>query len=209
MFRIYAVALLLILSVFILSACNADSGSFDASGGSVSQPSHFIAKLMLGLDEDIAVFGWSVVAFTVILKLVLSPLDIWQKVVSRRNAKAMERMRPQLEALAKAYEGKIHLFEFGDTLPGGVEALDAAGHTPGHTAYRVGKLLIVGDLMHGVALQIEHNEYCANFDMDKAKAVDARRRILALAADGNMLTAGMHFPVPGFIQFEKGSPESL
>ena len=115
----------------------------------------------------------------------------------------------QLEALAKAYEGKIHLFEFGDTLPGGVEALDAAGHTPGHTAYRVGKLLIVGDLMHGVALQIEHNEYCANFDMDKEKAVDARRRILALAADGNMLTAGMHFPVPGFIQFEKGSPESL
>ena len=63
--------------------------------------------------------------------------------------------------------------------------------------------------MHGVALQLEHNEYCANFDMDKAKAVDARRRILALAADGNMLTAGMHFPVPGFIQFEKGSPESL
>ena len=103
MFRIYAVALLLILSVFILSACNADSGSFDASGGSVSQPSHFIAKLMLGLDEDIAVFGWSVVAFTVILKLVLSPLDIWQKVVSRRNAKAMERMRPQLEALAEKY----------------------------------------------------------------------------------------------------------
>lgn len=115
----------------------------------------------------------------------------------------------QLEALAKAYEGKIHLFEFGDTLPGGVEALDAVGHTPGHTAYRAGKLLIVGDLMHGVALQLEHNEYCANFDMDKAKAVDARRRILALAADGNLLTAGMHFPVPGFIQFEKGSPESL
>ena len=103
MFRIYLVALLLILSCFILSACNADSGAFDVSGGSVSEPSHFIAKLMLGLDDDIAVFGWSVVAFTVILKLVLSPLDIWQKVISRRNAKAMERMRPQLEALAEKY----------------------------------------------------------------------------------------------------------
>ena len=124
------------------------------------------------------------------------------------DARAAEIERTSAK-LAKAYEGKIHLFEFGDTLPGGVEALDAVGHTPGHTAYRAGKLLIVGDLMHGVALQLEHNEYCANFDMDKAKAVDARRRILALAADGNMLTAGMHFPVPGFIQFEKGSPESL
>ena len=100
-FQIYAVALLLILSVFILSACNADSGAFDVSDGTVSEPSHFIARLMYGLDDDIAVFGWSVVAFTVILKLVLSPLDIWQKVVSRRNAKAMERMRPKLEALAE------------------------------------------------------------------------------------------------------------
>ena len=103
MFQIYAVALLLILSAFMLSACNADSGAFNVSGGTVSEPSHFIAKLMYGLSDDIAVFGWSVVAFTVILKLVLSPLDIWQKVISRRNAKAMARMRPQLEALAEKY----------------------------------------------------------------------------------------------------------
>ena len=99
----FAVVLLLLVSLFVLSACNADSGAFDVSGGSVNEPSHFIAKLMYGLDDDIAVFGWSVVAFTVILKLVLSPLDIWQKVISRRNAKAMERMRPQLEALAEKY----------------------------------------------------------------------------------------------------------
>lgn len=97
----FAVVLLLLVSLFVLSACNADSGAFDVSDGTVSEPSHFIAKLMYGLSDDIAVFGWSVVAFTVILKLVLSPLDIWQKVISRRNAKAMERMRPQLEALAE------------------------------------------------------------------------------------------------------------
>ena len=102
-FRIYAVILLLLLSCFVLSACNADSGTFDVSGDAVSEPSHFIAKLMYGLDDDIAVFGWSVVAFTVILKLVLSPLDIWQRVISRRNAKAMERMRPQLEALQEKF----------------------------------------------------------------------------------------------------------
>lgn len=27
--------------------------------------------------------------------------------------------------------------------------------------------LIVGDIMHGVALQMEHPEFCARFDMDK------------------------------------------
>lgn len=103
MFTIYAVAIMLILCALILTACNADSGTFDVSGETVSEPTHFIAKLMYGLNENIKVFGWTVIVFTVILKLVLSPLDIWQRVVSRRNAKAMERMRPQLEALAEKY----------------------------------------------------------------------------------------------------------
>ncbi len=103
MFTIYAVAIMLILCALILTACNADRGTFDVSGETVSEPTHFIAKLMYGLNENIKVFGWTVIVFTVILKLVLSPLDIWQRVVSRRNAKAMERMRPQLEALAEKY----------------------------------------------------------------------------------------------------------
>lgn len=101
MFTIYAVAIMLILCALILTACNADRGTFDVSGETVSEPTHFIAKLMYGLNENIKIFGWTVIVFTVILKLVLSPLDIWQRVVSRRNAKAMERMRPQLEALAE------------------------------------------------------------------------------------------------------------
>ncbi len=101
MITIYAVALLLMLCCVSFTACNANSGVFDVSGEEVSEPTHFIAKLMLQLNESIGVFGWTVVAFTVILKLILSPLDIWQKAISRRNAKAMERMRPQLEALAE------------------------------------------------------------------------------------------------------------
>lgn len=103
MFTIYAVAIMLILCALILTACNADRGTFDVSGETVGEPTHFIAKLMYGLNENIKIFGWTVIVFTVILKLVLSPLDIWQRVVSRRNAKAMERMRPQLEALAEKY----------------------------------------------------------------------------------------------------------
>ena len=98
---IYAVALVLIACAVILTACNRNAGIFDVSGDGVAEPTHFIAKLMLGLNDSVQVFGWTVVAFTVILKVVLSPLDIWQKAISRRNAKAMERMRPQLEALAE------------------------------------------------------------------------------------------------------------
>lgn len=33
-----------------------------------------------------------------------------------------------------------------------------AGHTPGHTAYQVGKFIVVGDLVHGASLQLAHPE---------------------------------------------------
>ena len=56
------------------------------------------------------------------------------------------------------YKDNIHLFAFGDTLPHGVLAMDAIGHTPGHTAFQFANLLIVGDLMHGYALQKDHPE---------------------------------------------------
>ncbi len=64
---------------------------------------HFIGDWLYGLGATIGNFGWTVVAFTVILKLVTSPFDIWQKVVMRKNQKAMKRMKPQLEKLQKQY----------------------------------------------------------------------------------------------------------
>lgn len=102
MMQIFAIAALLLICLFVLTACNADRGTYDISEG-VKEPTHFIAKFMLGLNSNIEVFGWTVIAFTVILKVVLSPLDIWQKYIARKNSKAMERMKPQLEALSEKY----------------------------------------------------------------------------------------------------------
>ena len=94
----------------------------------------------------------------------------------------------------KAYEANLHLFNFGDTLPLGVVAIDAKGHTPGHTAFQFGRLLVVGDLMHGAALQLVNPNICASFDADKPNAIDSRRRMLKLAADNNLVMVGMHMP---------------
>ncbi|MBQ3755226.1 MAG: membrane protein insertase YidC, partial [Clostridia bacterium] len=103
--RIYLVAALLIVCCCLLVACNNDT-SYNVSGD-VSEPTHFMAKLMYKLGETDglknASFGWTVVVFTIILRLILSPLDIWQKLIARKNSKAMERMRPQLEALNEKY----------------------------------------------------------------------------------------------------------
>ena len=98
------------------------------------------------------------------------------------------------------YKDSLHLFAFGDTLPHGVLALDAVGHTPGHTAFQFSNLLVVGDLMHGYALQKDHPEINSNYDMDKAKSAESRKRLMQYARDNKLLMAGMHLPPPGFAE---------
>ncbi len=104
--QIYLIAALIAILCCILVACNSDN-SYSVAGENVSEPTHFMAKFMIAINNalggGVASFGWTVVLFTVILRLILSPLDIWQKVISRRNNKAMERMNPQLEALQARY----------------------------------------------------------------------------------------------------------
>ena len=117
--------------------------------------------------------------------------EAWMQMPKEQNALVVKTM--------EAYKDRLHLFEFSDTLPGGIVALDAAGHTSGHTAYRAGQFLIVGDLMHGVALQREHPDICASFDMDKGASAAARKRIMQYAEDNDLRMAGMHFPAPGFL----------
>ena len=98
------------------------------------------------------------------------------------------------------YRDNLHLFAFGDTLPHGVLAMDAVGHTPGHTAFQMANLLVVGDLMHGYALQKDHPEINSNYDMDKEKSAESRKRLMQYARDNNLLMAGMHLPPPGFVE---------
>lgn len=119
-------------------------------------------------------------------------LDAWTAMPADRNVQAIKTVN--------AYRDRLHLFGFGDTLPCGVEALDAAGHTPGHTAFLVKNILVWGDIIHGLALQLEHPEICATYDMDKQASVAARKRLIKYAKDNRLLVAGMHLP-SGFLDY--------
>ncbi|MBD8980906.1 MAG: MBL fold metallo-hydrolase [Bacteroides cellulosilyticus] len=116
--------------------------------------------------------------------------DAWLKMSSERNAQVVKTMN--------AYKDRLHLFEFGETLPGNVVTMNAEGHTPGHTVYQAGKLLVIADLIHGAALQLEHPEICAAYDMDKDAAVKSRKHFLWYAKENGLTMAGMHLPPPGF-----------
>lgn len=109
--------------------------------------------------------------------------------------------KAQVVATFDAYKDHLHLFNFDDILPGNVKALDGRGHTPGHTVFQVGKLLVVGDLMHGAAIQTVDPSICASYDMDTVAAVKARRHFLDYARTNGLVVAGMHLPEPAFMDF--------
>lgn len=123
-----------------------------------------------------------------ILYIPSTEYHAWMAMPEERNA--------QIRAIANAYGERMKVFDNHTELPLGITPIPAYGHTPGHTLYRIGNHLIAGDLMHGVALQLEHPNYCARYDMDIPKAIEARKQILQLAKDEGLTLYGMHFPEP-------------
>lgn len=105
-----------------------------------------------------------------------------------------------VQSIGQAYAERLKTFAVADELPCGVKAIEAYGHTPGHTVYRIGDALIVGDIMHGVALQLEHPQYCARFDGDHQQSVNTRVKILQMGKEEGLTLYGMHFPDPYYIR---------
>lgn len=126
--------------------------------------------------------------------LVSAPeLAYWQKAPGGDTARKM----------LSAYGSRVKTFRYGEEVLPGIRALDAAGHTPGHTVFDAGSLLIVGDLLHAAAIQLPKPEICASYDMNPAKSVQMRRRFLDLAAETGRPVGGMHLPAPGIVQIRR------
>ncbi|MCI6251036.1 MAG: MBL fold metallo-hydrolase [Bacteroidales bacterium] len=126
--------------------------------------------------------------------------------VNRVEAEAWQAMTDDASRRAKsvleAYRDHLHLFEAGDTLDGGIVTIEAYGHTPGHTVFQKDSILVVGDLVHGGALQLVHPEYNAAYDMDAEAARQSRCRILDYARTHRLRIYGMHLPGPGPVVLE-------
>ena len=108
-----------------------------------------------------------------------------------------------VEMIARCYAGRINCFNPGDTFDTicRIVSIPAFGHTPGHTIYSIDDVLVVGDIIHAAALQIDHPEFCARFDADPAQAIATRKAVLDLARTDHLTLCGMHFPRPLTIKF--------
>ena len=93
----------------------------------------------------------------------------------------------------------------------GITAIDASGHSPGLLAFLVEsggqRLLIWSDAFLHYVVSIQHPEWHADFDDDKERAIETRKRLLKMAADQCLLVAGHHMPFPGlgYIEAVNGS----
>jgi glyoxylase-like metal-dependent hydrolase (beta-lactamase superfamily II) len=114
-------------------------------------------------------------------------------------------------AVFSLYSGDIKTFNpttDGITFPDvpGVLAVEAYGHTPGHTVYLVDGLLIWGDLTHAMAVQMPHPEIAVTYDVDPHEAVRKRAEILQKIVQHKWGVAGMHIPFPGMGNLTRSNP---
>jgi glyoxylase-like metal-dependent hydrolase (beta-lactamase superfamily II) len=92
---------------------------------------------------------------------------------------------------------RVELLDSEAEIVPGIEAIDAAGHTPGHLALSIlsgsDELLYVSDAaLHPIHL--EHPEWHPVWDFEPSQAIANKRRLFDRAANQHALLLAFHFP---------------
>jgi len=139
---------------------------------------------------------------------IMVPAPEWQFWNDASNqAKVIDPFKPGFANVKRVFDPiakDVKQYEQGKELVPGITAVDARGHSPGHTAFIVasgnGKLLVTSDTVNHQIL-IRNPEWSLWADMDAAMAITARKKLLDMAAAEKMQIAAYHLPFPstGFI----------
>ena len=108
----------------------------------------------------------------------------------------------------EGFEGKVRplaektaMLDDGGSVAGGITAMAAFGHTPGHMAYMLeseGEQLLLGaDFANHYVWSLAYPDWEVRFDRDKAMAAATRRRLLDMLAADKVPFVGYHMPFPG------------
>lgn len=98
-----AVIFIVLLAIFCLGtfvSCSQNKVNiFDYSSDNLG----VVGKLVRLMHGWIGNYGWTVVVFTVFLKIIMLPLDFWQRYSSRKSTAKMQRLQPLIEGIDKRY----------------------------------------------------------------------------------------------------------
>ena len=93
-----------------------------------------------------------------------------------------------------------------EVLPG-VEAVDTAGHTPGHLSYAIHggpeTVMVIGDAITNSIISFEKPDWPSGSDQDRDKGIETRLKLLDRLAQEQSRVIGFHFPNPGEGRVEK------
>ena len=71
----------------------------------------WLGNIIKSLIEGCNSIGLGIIVFTLILKLITLPLDIFSRVSTKKSSVMMEKMRPELERLQRQYANNKDLYQ--------------------------------------------------------------------------------------------------
>ncbi|WP_193177367.1 MBL fold metallo-hydrolase [Oricola nitratireducens] len=106
-----------------------------------------------------------------------------------------------------ALEDVISFFNYGDEVLPGIEAIDTAGHTPGHTSFAIhdgsDSVTVIGDAATSAVISFAHPEWPSGSDQDTEMGIATRTKLLDRLAQEQTRFIGFHLPEGGIGRVEK------
>jgi glyoxylase-like metal-dependent hydrolase (beta-lactamase superfamily II) len=110
-------------------------------------------------------------------------------------------------AKVKPLIDKFTLIDAGDVIAPGIISEAAYGHTPGHMIFQIesaGKrLVLTADTANHYVASLGRPDWEVAFDLDKAMAIETRKRVLDMIAADRIPFIGYHMPFPSVGYVEK------
>ena len=69
----------------------------------VAEPTGVWEKIIMAFQSGIPNYAWAIIVFTVVLKLILLPLDFLNKYITAKNTKVQNLIQPELAKIQKQY----------------------------------------------------------------------------------------------------------
>jgi glyoxylase-like metal-dependent hydrolase (beta-lactamase superfamily II) len=100
-----------------------------------------------------------------------------------------------------AIEESVSFIKPGQEILPGVEAVDTAGHTPGHVSYMLhgggDSMLVVGDAITNAVVSFERPDWHSGTDQDREMGAATRSTLLDRIVAEKSRIVGFHLPFPG------------
>jgi glyoxylase-like metal-dependent hydrolase (beta-lactamase superfamily II) len=144
---------------------------------------------------------------------IMAPAKDWEFWTSDENAakaQSNEMMKNYFANVRKVYNGiesKVTKYDWGKEVAPGITAIEASGHTPGHTAFAVAsgnsRILIQSDVTNIPEFFLRNPDWHVAYDVDPVRAQATRHKFYDMAAAEKALVVGFHFTFPSIGHVEK------